>query len=438
MKTHRSNPWRAQLAVSLFLFASCVVVACSSGDDGEPTNVCTSDAECTAPGTRCDVARSVCICVTDEACDEDEFCNNAGVCQVEAGCTSSTECTEPNTYCDISSGQCLQGQGIQPQEACRLASHCPFGYVCDVPEATTALMTPVGTCVEGCFDDGDCSLGEVCFEGQCATGLCSADAFCDYGQRCRNASCVDDNRGPYCRSCSVRTAMNPNPCDDYRNFCLINNRELGGFTNFCGVDCSLGQECPNGFQCGGVVILTQQQCQSEADCRCRRENIRFATQTCTVAATCDPRLPDGRPDPDATRCLVAGAADCNGGVPGGDGICIVPKGQRGGNCTCVTNDDCGEDGVCVGGLCCGGNVEPEGPVCAGGEGTIAGFCTCGTDDDCPRDNCDGSTNRCAITGLPCTPGNDDCGPIPCVNGGCLIGRNCAPLQGLTCSEVLDR
>ena len=31
--------------------------------------------------------------------------------------------------------------------------------------------------------------------------------------------------------------------------------------------------------------------------------------------------------------------------------------------------------------------------------------------------------------------NDDCGAIPCADGACLIGQNCAPIQGLACSLV---
>ena len=124
------NPGRARLVALLFAAATCGLFACPGGNTSGD-NTCAADADCTAPGTRCDVTRSVCICVTDEACDEDEFCNNAGVCQTAAGCTRASDCTEANTYCDISSGQCLTGAGIQPFEACRLASHCPYGFVCD-------------------------------------------------------------------------------------------------------------------------------------------------------------------------------------------------------------------------------------------------------------------------------------------------------------------
>jgi hypothetical protein len=233
--------------------------------------------------------------------------------------------------------------------------------------------------------------------------------------------------------------MNPNPCDDPRNFCLVNSQELGGFTNFCGVDCSLGQPCPSGYDCRNVIVLTRSTCQSTAECRCDPNQISFASATCSLPTPCVPRGPDGQPDPDARSCVVEGAASCNGGASGGDADCVVPRGETQGNCTCAADADCPNGGTCVAGLCCGGDVRPEEDLrCVGGEGRVTGFCTCATDDDCGRDSCDPSSGSCRITGVPCVPGQNDCPPIACVNGGCLIGQNCAPEQGLACSEVSGR
>lgn len=404
----------------LLLAAACLAVAGCRSDGGVAAASCESDAECTAPGTRCDVANKRCICATSEACSDGHFCNRAGVCQALSGCTRSADCVE-GSYCDIGTGRCLAGPPLMVGSACGLASHCPYNHVCED-----------GTCVMGCYDDGDCRLGEACFDGLCSAGVCSNAGFCKYGELCRNNLCGRDNRGPYCRGCTFRTAQNPNPCDDRRNFCLVNSLELGGFTQFCGVDCSLGQGCPNGYDCRGVVILTEQVCTFTAECRCDRNRITFPDTVCALQQVCDPRLPNGAPDPNASACVAAGHPTCNGGVQGGAASCIVTRGQQEGFCTCGTDDDCGEGGSCIGGACCSGRIRDD-RQCAVGESRVSGFCTCGTDDDCPRDVCEGG--RCAITGLPCTPGQDDCGPIPCVNGGCLIGRNCAPLEGLSCSVV---
>lgn len=360
------------------------------------------------------------MCVLDEACPEGEFCNAAGVCQVRAGCIRSSECAE-GTFCDVVSGVCLSGSGGELHAACGIASHCPYGTIC-----------VAGTCEVGCFEDGDCLLGQLCIGGECASGdgLCATDEFCEYRERCIDGSCKRDRRGPYCRGCSVPSAADPDPCDDARNFCLYNSEETGGFDHWCGVDCSLGQPCPNGYECDGVVILTERPCTFTAQCRCEAGGIRFATRTCTVAEACDPRAPDGAPDPSASGCTFEGHADCGGG----DAACIVAKGVRSGSCTCDSNDDCTDGAVCVAGACCTGTIR-EDRECAVGESRVSGFCTCGTDLDCPRDTCDATQGTCSITGLPCVPGNDDCGPIPCVDGGCVIGANCGPIQGLGCTAV---
>ncbi len=412
-------------AISGLFALALMAFTCSACTDSSTVTggACESDLQCPLAGTRCDVDAARCVCATDEACEAGSFCNSAGVCQVQSGCSTNAECREADTYCDLTTGECLAGPSLVVGANCGLATHCPFGTLCEA-----------GSCVAGCFDDGDCPLGIACIDGACTEGVCSVDAFCGYTEQCKNGECRQDFRGPYCRGCTQRTAANPEPCDSPRNFCLINNRELGGFTNFCGVDCSLGQTCPNGFGCSGVLILTQDSCFNTAQCQCNPNQLRFAEATCTSPTVCDPRLPNGQPDPGAQSCTIVGEPQCNGGQMGGTNTCIVPRGLSEGSCTCTADSDCAEGAACTSGLCCSGTVR-EDRACVGGEGTVSGFCTCSTDDDCPRDNCDGSRGACAISGRPCTPGNGDCGAIPCVNGACLIGQNCAPEQGLACSEV---
>lgn len=383
---------------------------------------CESNLDCTAPGTRCDKNAGLCVCNTDEACQDGQFCNRAGVCQEFSGCNNNSDCAaRAGTYCDAASGQCLEGPALMLNSPCGLATHCPYGTLC-----------VDGSCVPGCGDDGDCPLGQVCFNNQCVSGngVCADNTFCGYGELCSTntapGTCREDHRGPYCNGCTFRTDANPEPCDHPRNFCLINNFETGSFTNFCGVDCSLGQPCPNGYNCGGVVILTDDVCVSQAQCRCDPQTITFATATCTIAAACD--------DPDNEFCRIDSEPACNHGQSGGPAACFVRRGERFGSCLCATDEDCAGGGSCVGGQCCGRVVRTD-RDCVSGENRISGFCTCATDSDCPRDVCDGSRGACAISGLPCEPGQNDCGAIPCVDGGCVIGANCAPEQGLSCSIV---
>ena len=410
----------------LALASLCFLLSMSCSKD-KVDNTCAVDADCVIPGTRCNDEKKVCVCSTDEACEEDEFCNRAGSCQKATGCRRNSDCEGEDQLCDLESGRCLEGN-----PNCGLATHCKQNEICVGDE-----------CALGCHDDGDCVLGQVCFDdGNVALcedqeGLCSDDSYCEYGEQCLGNQCKRDRRGPYCRGCdNRRTFSNPEPCDDPKNYCLINSRERGHFRNYCGVDCSLGQDCPNGYRCGFVVILTQDVCFTNAECQCDGslgDGIEWATSTCTVSETCVPRDSDGTVSTSKLYCQTPRHLDCN---PGGTGeaTCIVPKGDRVGFCTCDDDSDCAAGGACVGGQCCTGAVDTS-RECRSGEGRVSGYCSCATDTDCPNDNCDGSRGACAITGNPCTPGNGDCGPIPCVNGGCQIGQNCAPIQGLACSEV---
>jgi hypothetical protein len=82
-------------------------------------------------------------------------------------------------------------------------------------------------------------------------------------------------------------------------------------------------------------------------------------------------------------------------------------------------------------------------ACAGrcdvAEGEVLGYCSCQQDADCAQGTC--SQGACTLSRKPCVT-DSDCRPVRCVElngaGGCLIGRNCAPDEGLTCAEVVPR
>lgn len=414
--------WLA-LAATLAAGGALLSPGCKSGTQ-TLDNSCETNVDCVIPGTRCNLETKQCVCATSEACPEGSFCNTAGVCQVRTGCTVNADCGA-GTFCDIETGNCLAEPSVQLGSACGIAAHCPYGTLC-----------VAGTCQVGCFDDGDCPLHDICLEGRCVTGdgLCSIKEGCEFCEDCIGNQCKRDRRGPYCRGCTFRTATNPNPCDNPRNFCLVNNNEVGGHAQFCGVDCSLGQTCPNGYTCGDVLILTDQVCFSQAQCKCDRTSIQAATSSCAVATPCAPRLPNGQPDPNAAGCSIVGHPSCNVGSSTITATCFVARGQTVGSCTCRSDADCSDGSTCVFGQCCGRVTKP-GAECAAGESNVSGFCTCVTDEDCPRDSCDPSNGACAITGKPCTVGGNECGPIPCVGGACLIGQNCAPEQGSGCLTV---
>lgn len=201
---------------------------------------------------------------------------------------------------------------------------------------------------------------------------------------------------------------------------------------FCGVDCSLGQSCPSGYQCYSVIVLTREECHSQADCRCEGSDPQLTEHECTIAETCEP-------DPGIGGCRVTGVAACTGGIATSTAACQVDRGLTTGHCECATNADCANDGVCVDGLCCGaGELEYPERQCVAGENRVSGACTCSRDSDCLQDVCDSTRRQCAISGMPCEPGAGGCGFAPCIDGGCLIGANCAPEQGLSCGVVAPR
>jgi hypothetical protein len=101
---------------------------------------------------------------------------------------------------------------------------------------------------------------------------------------------------------------------------------------------------------------------------------------------------------------------------------------------CATDEECKRGGTCVKsggsptGYCAG--------KCAIDEGDDVGYCSCQVDNDCAQETC--SAFKCSISRRDCI--NDaDCRTIHCVDfrgaGGCLIGQNCAPSNGLSCLEV---
>src|SRR5262245_12682396 len=106
--------------------ASLSLAACKNNSN---PLACEADSDCSLPGTRCNTETSLCVCTTDDACEDGFFCNTAGVCQERSGCTTNPDCAA-GTYCDISSGQCLQGPPSGLGGACGLASHCPYGTIC--------------------------------------------------------------------------------------------------------------------------------------------------------------------------------------------------------------------------------------------------------------------------------------------------------------------
>lgn len=390
----------------------CFAVACAvltSGSScpvfGPQNRECRTNLEC-GPYRECNTRTGQCRCTDNRGCGAGEFCNAVQQCQVVAGCVDNGDCDEQgdNLICNVKTSQC------ETAELCYDDAHCPLGRFCDAM---------VGACVEGCRDEGDCPLKAGCIRdppsavyGTCRTNACSVSDQCQPGFNCDllTSQCVQDRRGPFCGPCQSFDPTDPECGDDPANYCLIDTGDPTGRGHYCGVDCFYGQACPSGYSCEDVIIVglpgTEQ---------CFREECRNGQCTVSQGASCHEQR------------------DCPFGLPGGncqrarEGICAGTLDQR-----------CRDDGECGGspGSC-------HLASCSGGENEAIGFCTCVIDLDCPQDTCRGADlsnpanpvrGRCFLSGHYCYE-DEDCSTISCVNGGCLIGRNCAPSGERRCVEL---
>lgn len=396
----RGRPMRVSFAL-LALLLGGLAPSC----DCTGTGPCSTDSDCDPEGQgyrSCNVDSGLCVCNDDRGCGDGEFCNAVGSCQVVAGCVSNDECGE-QLFCDVTSSRCLSLTECSGDRCCTLDSQCAYGEVC---ESLTK------TCIDGCRDDGDCLLGQGCSGGglgrlgTCGTA-CTNDTLCAPGQLCNLADgiCETDTRGPYCLACDG--GVGSEDCGTRGNYCLVDTTiATDPPTEFCGVDCWNGEACPSGYSCEDVIIVPPSAplCGAEA----------CINNVCTTS---------GGPCEEAE--------DCEFGPPGGN--CAALTG-RAGNCDVAPFSPCSQDSECGDGTC----VLKE---CRGGEGDVLGACTCTVDTDCPSDDCEGSdpeTNTkgaCRLSGHACFE-NFECDIITCVEGGCLIGSNCAPSNDRSCADLL--
>lgn len=386
-----------------FIVAALALAGCTSS---KLKTVCSSADQCPAcPAGFTPICRSGgcgCSCNGDSACSVNEFCNAGGYCQVRVGCDSNADCPK-DEICDTTTHQCIG------QEHCTKDIQCPLGQVCSLDSFQ---------CQAGCASNGDCALGQVCracdsSSASCPTGKscklgpCDDQSICPLGFVCAPSdatdpksekTCQKDTRGPFCTVCTEQPGSSAYCPGTPADFCLIDSTKNFG-SYFCGVDCSSPgpSECPNGFACQDVQILTQNPCTMDGDCH--------------------------------------------------------PTGT---NPACQTDADCGltAAGLAAPGRCDLGTHRCA-PFCVGaGEGTVQAYCSCVQDSDCPNDACVGG--NCQITGKPCTNLPDAMGnpvdtcrehPIYCVKypdkhfgtlGFCRVGKNCAPVEGVTCDDVRNQ
>jgi hypothetical protein len=253
--------------------------------------------------------------------------------------------------------------------------------VCLCPGIGAQSSQEVACACEATTEEGR----QACAIGRCSSETCLDDSYCGWGEVCRAppegglARCetdFDPDLRPYCSNCDYSPGRDA--CGSGPNFCLYSTYTR---QNYCGVDCSQGQRCPNGYACADVIVVyTRTRCTSNAECA----------------------SPDRR-----SQIECREDADCPL-----HGLCARDPGA--------------EIGYCYG-------------RCTFHEGASESFCACIEDDDCAQDTCDPMTRTCSITRQPCDLNGNGCRKIKCVDfgdkGGCHIGENCKPLEGLSCHDL---
>jgi hypothetical protein len=383
--------------LTLASLACAAALACACSSKPKLVNGCSADSDCgDATAWRCDLSTATCLCRTSDACPAGQTCNVQGYCQAKIGCYETLDCPV-RFFCDPSTNLCLA------DGSCASDLDCAAGQLCDAASQT---------CKAGCRVDGDCGLREVCLcpaqgdggatedlcgcdgsdggtaacpVGRCASGLCRDDGACDWGYVCATPPggglkvCLNDydtRLRPYCANCVDIPGQDT--CGAGANFCLYSTYTQ---TTYCGVDCSDGQHCPNGYDCKNVIVV-------------------WTRTACTA--------PDQCTTPDHRSSLA-----------------------------CQTDADCPNNGLC--------GHDPGAPVgfcygdCKKHEGANMSFCACVADEDCAQDSCVAESQTCSISRKICDPNGNGCFKTRCVQfngtGGCVIGQNCKPLEGLTCADV---
>ncbi|RME22826.1 MAG: hypothetical protein D6806_12315 [Deltaproteobacteria bacterium] len=297
---------------SLLIVVACLFLSSCEAEGGLRT-FCSSDLDCPA-GYRCQRETGLCVCATDEVCPPGYVCSADGICRKRIGCDTNLDCPE-GTFCDSESGVCIE------QGKCTSDKHCPPGQIC----------TELYRCAPGCRDSDDCPLGQMCLDGSCLEGKCEDKSWCDYGQLCdtETHTCYDDDRGPYCAYCRSATIYEPHQCGDGPNFCLVKGGDLT-LPPYCGVDCSQGQPCPNGYECYSVrIVYTRDNCRSDAECSSGRCYKKEGDELGFCLCSADEQCPQDSCDDTTMECRITrrpctpGGNECDRPIYCIDGYCHI-------------------------------------------------------------------------------------------------------------------
>ena len=406
---------------------------------------CRVDSDC-GEYMRCQLdehGRGTCLCTGDQACPDGQFCNSSGSCQDVPGCLLDSDCGDPNLYfCRINPetdvGQCY----CKADEACEKGEFCnPKGFCQPKASCTTNDDCPAGKLCD--TSSGECLCDPDSQTGCRSDEVCNSSGYCQPRPGCYDNSDCEDTPGTFC-DLTTQTCIPEGTCTSDRQCPLgqvCRNRT-------CVPGCNQSYDCPLDQCCVGNQCQPCD-CQNDEFCAfaeyCQNGGCQSAYSASTpFCKPCDSQSLDynqcGSP---TNRCLIYPytndafaaqsseycAVDCeaNERCPAGF-VCSQLV-------VIKQSDQCRTDADCPSGVPCWKSPEED-----------TGYCPCHPSmNPCPIDTCDtlgiaGPRYTCVNTKKPCQT-SADC-LIQCVAdpdstqgfGGCVVAKNCGLAEGVHCPD----
>ena len=305
----------------------------------------------------------------------------AGFCQDSQICCASDDDCAVGESCSVEFGVCESGGQLCEADA-DCGAHCAvrIGVDCtadpNICEAMACTEIPRIECTQDahCWEGGGtcepnpCTADEACIKDPAATGVCENIAHSGSYDPC--ATDGDCPEGEYC--------VLPGECTTSTTYC-----GAGIPTGTCSGGGFAGERCTADGQCASCVGGTKdgESCVNDGDCRVCSED----GEECTTTGDCLNKVCSESP---YNYCFDNG--DCSAGT------CVTQ--------TCST-ELCDTAPICLAAGVPNGLCDDSAPICQ--------------DDG----DCDGGT--CVITGLKCTVGTCNGGPVPV----CAVDEDCGEVCG---------
>jgi len=382
-----SNPCKQYQCVS----GACVEVplpdgtACGAAESECLTAETCSNGQCKSDfkpiGTECGDQ-------TENACNEPDTCNGAGVCEKHE-VADGTVCGNEETECmyadKCSVGQCVLGLPKPKGESCGDSSAGPCNHpdTCDGQGSCQANLVPDMTeCKPG---KGVCDPADVCQSGVCVEAFAAeGDACgsnpageCDLQDTCDGkGACIDRvmDVSTVCRPAATECDV-PETCDG-SHACPADSFVTAG----TGCGSAVDTECDDPDTCDGMGNCLTNLASSGSACGDSSSGPCDKPDTCDGSGSCLKNLED-----DGTVCKPKADA-CDVDDTCLNGVCIEEFADKGASCGNAPLGDCDVQDTCDGAGACVDNMEPTSKVCREGASDCDVEEKCdGVNVNCPED-----------------------------------------------------